>query len=147
MPNYINNNQLPPNQLPTQNQLSPQNQLPQNQLPQNQYPQNRIPSNQIPQPIIQTQPPQIQKQLPPQQPNVPQPTLNYNNQVKPVVIKEDNGDPLNSINSMFRNYEPKIKYTENLRDEEINAIDKYVSDPEVKGVEELGIINILIIYK
>ena len=122
-----------------QNQM-PQNQLPQNQLPINQLPPNRIPQNQIPQSIPQQQPiqqpisqPIVQPQ-PQVQSQVNQSSLNYNN--KPQTIPMNNYD--SSIDQIFRNYEPKIKIAENLRDEALNAIDKYVTDPEVKGVEELG---------
>lgn len=99
-------------------------------------PQNQI--NHIVQPIqkLQNQP---QAQLHPQ--SQLQTSPSYDKQVQQKQQQQNliNRERTNNlINPIFNNYEPKIKVTENLKDDTLNILDKYVTDPEIKGVEELG---------
>ncbi|ORX57182.1 hypothetical protein BCR36DRAFT_409504 [Piromyces finnis] len=160
MPNYMSINQISQNQIP-QNQI-PQNQIPQNQppqnrlsanhLPQSQLPINSLPQNQTQQPISQPiSQPQVIKQpmshsiiqsQPQSQTQVTQPPVSYNDKPQSASPKKNDISNYNpSTNYSFKNYEPKIKTVENLSDETLNMIDKYVMDPEPKGVEELGLIT------
>jgi len=101
----------------------PQPQQPQS-LMQDYMSINQVQSNKVIQPIQKTQTPSQQK--PPQQ------------QIPANINREGTNNLLNSI---FNNYEPKIKLSYNLKDETLDILDKYVTDPEVKGVEELGKIS------